>query len=127
MKKQSKNITNLDELSKHLKYSSPIIWISLSIIISILLGFFVWSFIYKIKVKITGIADINNGMATLHVDEAKLNELKEGQKVYISNQEGQILSFNDNQPVVSTFTLDDGEYDYYIVIKEIRPIDFLLE
>ena len=127
MKKQSKNITNLDELSKHLKYSSPIIWISLSIIISILLGFFVWSFIYKIKVKITGIADINNGMATLHVDEAKLNELKEGQKVYISNQEGQILSFNDNQPVVSTFTLDDGEYDCYIVIKEIRPIDFLLE
>ena len=127
MKKQSKNITNLDELSKHLKYSSPIIWISLSIVISILLGFFAWSFIYKIKVKITGIADINNGAVTLHVDEAKLNELKEGQKVYISNQEGQILSFNDHQPVVSTFTLDDGEYDYYIVIKEIRPIDFLLK
>ena len=127
MKKRSKSITNPDELSKNLQYSSPITWITLTIIMILLIGFFTWSFIYKIKVKITGTADIAGGVVTLHVDEAKIDELKEGQKVYISGQEGQILSFNDNEPVVSTFTLADGEYDYYIVIKELRPVDFLLK
>ena len=127
MKKRSKSITNPDELSKNLQYSSPITWITLTMVMILLIGFFTWSFIYKIKVKITGTADIAGGVVTLHVDEAKIDELKEGQKVYISGQEGQILSFNDNEPVVSTFTLADGEYDYYIVIKELRPVDFLLK
>ena len=127
MKKRSKSITNPDELSKNLQYSSPITWITLTMVMILLIGFFTWSFIYKIKVKITGTADLAGGVVTLHVDEAKIEELKEGQKVYISGQEGQILSFNDNEPVVSTFTLADGEYDYYIVIKELRPVDFLLK
>ena len=127
MKKKNKSITNPDELNKNLQYSSPITWIVLSSAVLLLVAFFTWSLIYKIKVKITGIANIVSGTVTLQIDESKLNKLKEGQKVYISGLEGQILSFNDNQPVVSSFALDDGEYDYYIVIKETRPIDFLLD
>ncbi|MBO7573944.1 MAG: hypothetical protein J6T25_04135 [Bacilli bacterium] len=126
MKKQNKSITNPDELNKNLQYSSPITWIVLSSVVLLLVAFFAWSAIYKIKIKLTGTANISNGAVTLQIDESKLSKLKEGQKVYISGLEGQILSFNDNQPVVSSFALDDGEYDYYIVIKEARPIDFLL-
>ena len=127
MKKKNKSITNPDELNKNLQYSSPITWIVLSSAVLLLVAFFAWSLIYKIKVKITGVANIVSGTVTLQIDESKLNKIKEGQKVYISGLEGQILSFNDNQPVVSSFALDDGEYDYYIVIKETRPIDFLLD
>ena len=126
MKKRVKSIANPDELNKNLQYSSPITWIVLIAVTLSLVGFFVWSFLYKIQVKLTGTADIASGVVTLHIEEGKINELKQGQKVYISGQEGQILSFNNDEPVVSTFTLDDGVYDYYIVIKEVRPIDFLL-
>lgn len=127
MKKRVKNITTPDELDRNLQYSSPITWMILSFAVVLLIGFFLWSFIYKFNLKITGSANIENGIAILHINETKLNELKEGQKVYISGQEGVILSFNNKQPVVSSFALDDGEYDYYIVLKEMRPIDFLLD
>lgn len=125
-KKKTANITNPDELNKNLQYSSPATWIVLSAAILILIGFFVWSSIYTIKVKLTGRASVLDGAVTLRVDESKLNELKEGQKVYISGLEGEILSFVDKQPVVSTFALDDGEYDYYVVLRDAKPIDFLL-
>ena len=126
MKKKNKTITNPDELNKSLSYSSPITWITLSTVIILLIGFFVWSFIYKIQIKVSGLATINSGKVTLHVDDSDLSSLKQGQYVYISGQKGEILSINesDKQPVVSSFSLDDGEYNYYIVIGEKKPIDF---
>ena len=126
MKKKNKTITNPDELNKSLSYSSPITWITLSTVIILLIGFFVWSFIYKIQIKVSGLATINSGNVTLHVDDSDLSSLKQGQYVYISGQKGEILSINesDKQPVVSSFSLDDGEYNYYIVIEEKKPIDF---
>ena len=75
----------------------------------------------------TGLADVYQGVVTLHIDETRVNELEKGQKVYIADQEGEILSITNSEPVVSTFTLEDGKYDYYIVTKEVRPIDFLLK
>lgn len=126
MKKNNKSITNPDELNENLQYNSPITWIVLSLVMLLLLAFFSWSFIYKIKIKIDGKANINDCQVALRVEESSLNKLKIGQKVYISGIEGQILSFNEEQPVVSNFDLDDGEYDCYILIKEARPIDFLL-
>ena len=126
MKKKNKTITNPDELNKSLSYSSPITWITLSTVIILLIGFFVWSFIYKIQIKVSGLATINSGNVTLHVDDSDLSSLKQGQYVYISGQKGEIISINesDKQPVVSSFSLDDGEYNYYIVIDEKKPIDF---
>ena len=126
MKKKNKTITNPDELNKSLSYSSPITWITLSTVIILLIGFFVWSFIYKIQIKVSGLATINSGKVTLHVDDSDLSSLKQGQYVYISGQKGEIISINesDKQPVVSSFSLDDGEYNYYIVIGEKKPIDF---
>ena len=126
MKKKNKTITNPDELNKSLSYSSPITWITLSTVIILLIGFFVWSFIYKIQIKVSGLATINSGNVTLHVDDSDLSSLKQGQYVYISGQKGEIISINesDKQPVVSSFSLDDGEYNYYIVIGEKKPIDF---
>ena len=124
MKKAQKPITNSDELNKNLSYSSPATWITLSAVIVLLAGFFVWSFVYKIPLKLSGMADVAGGAVTLHVEESKLSSLKEGQKVVISGLEGQIVSFNEGQPVVSSFALEDGEYNYYVVLEEIKPIDF---
>ena len=125
MKKNNKTITNPDELNKNLQYSSPLTWTVLSLVVLLLVSFFTWSFVYKIKVKVDGRANISAHQVTLRVEESSLNKLAQGQKVYISGLEGEILSFKDEQIVVSNFNLDDGEYDYYVVIKEVRPIDFL--
>ena len=126
MRKKNKSITSPEELNKNLQYSSPLTWIILASVVLLLLGFFAWSFLFKIKEKVSGTASISNGEVTLVVEEKSLDKLKVGQKVYISDLEGEILSFSDNKPVVSSFSLADGDYEYYIVIKEIKPVDFLL-
>lgn len=128
MSKKNVTISNPDELNKHLQYSSPVTWIVLSLVILLIAGFFTWSALYKLDVKVSGSATISGGVATLNVNEDSLSKLEVGQKVYISKQEGEILSFDENkQPVVSNFPISDGEYSYYIVIKQIRPINFLID
>ena len=127
MKKQDVRISRPEELNKHLQHSSPVTWIILGVSIAILIAFFAWSFIYKLKVKITGTATVTNGVAALTMDQKSSSQLKEGQTVHISNTEG-LLSYNgQDEPIVSNLTLDDGEYSFYIVVKEIRPIDFIIK
>lgn len=127
MKKQNINYSNPDEFNKHLQHTSPVTWIVLIVTTGLLIAFFAWGFFYKLVDKIIGAANIVGGEVTLTVKPADVYKLAKGQKVYISDKEGEILSINDEgQPVVSEFTLPDGEYTYKVVIKEIRPIDFLL-
>lgn len=127
MKKERARVSNPDELNKYLQKSSFVVWFILGIVVSILLSFFVWSMIYKVKVKISGLADVSSGEVTLHVEEKSLKQLEIGQKVYIQNQELEISSLDDNkQPIVTKSTLEDGEYPYYIVVKEVKPIEFLI-
>ena len=127
MKKKQVSITNPKELNKNLQYSSPLTWVALSGVILLIIGFFVWSIVYKIEYKIEGIANIVSGAATLNVNPSSLNKLKVDQKVYISGLEGEIMSFDeDKQPVVTNFDLEDGEYPYYIEIY-ISPVEFLID
>ena len=127
MKKERASVSNPDELNKYLQKSSFAVWFILGIVVSILLSFFVWSMIYKVKVKISGLADISSGEVTLHIEEKSLKQLEIGQKVYIQNQELEISSLDDNrQPTITKSTLEDGEYPYYIVVKEVKPIEFLI-
>ncbi len=127
MKKNVTSITNPDDLDKVLKHTSPFTWVSLGIVAALLIAFFAWSLIYKIAIKITGIANVNSNEITLHIEESRLNELAVGQKVYINDKNGEILSIKDDgQPVVSNMNLEDGEYTYSIVLKEIHPFEFLI-
>lgn len=130
MSKKNKNIgiTNPDELNKHLQYTSITTWIVLGAVILSLAGLFTWSFIYKIQEKITGKASISSGAVTLTIKESQKPRLAVGQKVYIADKVGEIESIADGNPVVSLFDLEDGsDYTYTIVIKEMRPIDFLIK
>ena len=127
MKKRQVKISNADELNKNLSYSSPVTWIILVSSVFVLVGFFVWSFVFNIQEKTSGTAHIVGGEVSLNVEEKALDRLEEGQKVFISGKEGKILSIDDdNQPVVSTFALPDGDYDFYIVLRELKPIQFWL-
>ena len=127
MKKSNKisRISSPEELNKHLQSTSFFTWIALGTVIFCVIGLFVWAFVYKIKYVIANVATINHGEVNLVLNKEDLSSLKVGQKVYIENIEGSILSIKeDGYPVISNFSLDDGSYDYYIVIKEMRPIDY---
>jgi len=125
MKKTLKSISNPDELNKNLQYTSPLTWIILGASVLALAGFFIWSCLFTLKVKIFGDATVKDGQVVLAVEESKKSKLAIGQKVIINDKEGSIISINDNEPVVSEFDLQDGNYTYTIILKEIKPIEFL--
>ena len=126
-KNNNRSITNPDELNKCRQYTSPTTWIILGVVILSLASLFAWSFMYKIQEKITGMASIINGEVTLTISDVNRSKLAVGQKVYIADKVGEILSFDDNTPVISLFDLVDDDYTYTIVVNELRPIDFLIK
>ena len=125
MKKPAPSISNPDELNKRLQRTSPVAWVSLAVCVLAMAGFLAWSFLYRFQDKIVGSAHIDNGQATLVVDASKKNKLAVGQKVYIAEQVGEIVSLNNDNLVVSSFSLPNGDYTYTIV-REVRPVDFLI-
>lgn len=125
MKNKDVSISSPDELNKHLQHTSPLTWIILSVVTALLLGFFVWSAVFKMKIKLSGEAVINNGEVTLTLDEDDLKKLSVGQSFYIANKEGTVVSFDDNDmPILSHFDLADGSYSDIAYGK--RPIEFLI-
>lgn len=124
MKKNKISVSNPDELNKHLQHTSPFTWISLGLVAAALLGFFAWSFIYKIKVKISGTATVFNGEASLTVRDSDIGKLAANQLVTINDKES-LLTFSDNKPVAHFDGLENGEYTFTIVFEK-RPVDFLL-
>ena len=69
---------------------------------------------------------LQNGLPG-QVTIANLLPFKTGDKIYISDKEGVIASAdNDGHFTSSAIQLADGEYEVYIVEKEIRPIAFLM-
>ena len=127
MKKENVTISSPDELNAHLQSSSPLTWVALGTVIAIVLGFFVWSGIYKLPIRLSGVASVAGGQASLVVEDKAKDKLEAGQKVYILDQTG-VLSFDEeNNPIVKSLNLSDGQYTYRtdIVIEEIRPIQYL--
>ncbi len=127
MKKENVTISSPDELNEHLQSSSPLTWIALGTVIAIVLGFFVWSGIYKPPSRLCVVASVASGQASLVVEDKAKDKLEAGQKIYILDQTG-VLSFDEeNNPVVKNLNLSDGQYTYRtdIVIEEIRPIQYL--
>ena len=124
-KKNEIEINSPEDLNKQLRSAKPFTWCVLGAVILALIALILWSFFTKITYKIDGMAHISSGEVSLVIEEKRLPELEVGQKVYISNIEGQITKINeDKTPVITTFELEDGDYPYVLIIKIIRPIDY---
>ena len=126
MKKQNVSISNPDEFNKRLQHTSPGTWIILGAVVAILVAFFVWACTFTLVDKVTGLANIVGGQVALQLRSEDLDRLMVGQKVYIEDKEGEILSVTDETATVTTFELSDGEYNYTIIVREMKPIDFLI-
>ena len=126
MKKNKVSVTNPEELEKNLQYTSPATWIVLSVVACLIIGLFIWSCVFKIKDQVTGKAYVKSGEVTLTIESKVKAKLVVGQKIYINELEGEILTFVDDKPVVSSFSLEDGEYVYSTFI-EVKPIEYLVK
>ena len=127
-KKHALTISSPDELNKGLQRTSPITWVILFGVLALLLAFFAWGMFTRLPAKLSGSATITDGVATLRYKASDAKDIKVGQKVTINGKEAEILTvFKDtNTAQTTSFELENGDYTYYVVVKEIRPLDFLL-
>lgn len=126
MKRKLPNISSPAELDRHLQQTSISTWVVLGVVIASLLAFFAWSFFGRIPIKISGKADVTSSQIILRVDPKDHDRLAIGQIVYILDQVGEIVSLGDPVLAAMPSNLPEGEYDYRVVLKEAKPIDFLL-
>lgn len=127
MRRENQNISNPDELNKILQKTNPIVWVILGIVLLVLVSLCVWAILTTLEVKVHGTANVTSQVASVQVNEEDVSKVKAGNKIYISDKEGVIASAdNDGHFTSSVIQLADGEYDVYIVEKEIRPIAFLM-
>lgn len=127
-KKHALTISSPDELNKGLQRTSPITWVILFSVLALLLAFFAWGMFTRLPAKLSGSATVTDGVATLRYKASDAKDIKVGQKVTINGKEAEILTvFKDtNTAQTTSFELENGDYTYYVVVKEIRPLDFLL-
>ena len=125
MKKSEANISSPEELNRHLQRTSPATWIILATVAGMLLSLFLWSVLVVVPLRIFGTAEVLDGEATLHMDMEDRTKVAVGQKVVISGKEGSITFVEGESVMASILGVPSGEYQYYVVYREIRPIEFL--
>ena len=126
MKKPVQSIASPEALNKRLQKTSPATWVVLIGVIAVLVAFFAWSFVTKISVELTGSASLVANEASLKIKEKDLGKIEVGQKVYILEQEGKVISKDGDKVIASPFNLADGEQYTYTLFVEFRPISFLI-
>ena len=126
-KKVNKNISGPEELDKILKRTNPVVWIVLGAHILLLLIFFLWTILATIEQKVEMTAVVSDQNVAIYSEEESVKSIAAGQKVYIDDEAGTVLSVEDDGTVlISDMPLKDGAYKCTIVIREIKPVEFLM-
>lgn len=126
-KDTNRRISGPEELDKILKRTNPLVWIVLVGNVVLLLLFFLWAILGTVKQETEMTAIVSEGSVSIYAGD-NIGQVKEGQKVYIEGETGTIVSVTDDGTIlISDMPLDDGAYTCNIVIREIKPIEFLLD
>lgn len=126
-KKVNKNISGPEELDKILKRTNPVVWIVLGAHILLLLNFFLWTVLATIEQKVEMTAVVSDRSVAIYSEEESVKSISAGQKVYIEDEAGTVLSVEDDGTIlISDMPLKDGAYKCKIVIREIKPVEFLM-
>ena len=121
-------ISSPEQLTDHLRVTSPGIWVVLSAVILMLAGFFIWASVGTLETTAPVTVVVEDHAAQVVSPGAE--ELEQGMPLRAAGQDGFIASvYSDEfgrQIGIAQVSLPDGRYEGTVVTEKIRPIDFLL-
>lgn len=131
-KKTIDRISSPEQLTDYLKVTNPSIWIILSAVILIIIGFLAWASVGTLKTTVASKAVVVDKKASIVPLVTNDNhEIEAGMKVEIAGSEYIISSVEmdefGRQTACVPVDLSDGKYNSEIVVEEIHPISFLFE
>lgn len=120
-----------ENLSDYIHVSSPGIWILMIGMLVLFVGAFVWLLFGHIDKTISVYVYSQNGEISCFVDEAHRQSVAEGQKVWIENKEGEVLSAPSPDDISGYCEiylpdrLPDGIHVADIYVQRIKPISLI--
>ena len=113
--KSINKINSPESLNDYVKVTNPSVWIILAGVLILIIGALVFGMVGKVDTKVNAVAEVNNGIITVYVDEADAQSIKTGMTVNIDGTVCEITNIPD-RPVkaieVDEYVLHVGNMDY---------------
>ena len=122
-------ISSPEQLTGYLRVTRPGIWVILTAVIALLVGFFIWMSVGTIETTVEVGVSTQNRSAEVAIKSGNTTIAKD-MVLRIGDQETAILSTKTDAygrtVGVAEVNLSDGMYDGTLVTESIHPIQFLL-
>lgn len=149
-KKSIEKVSSPEQLNEYIRVSNTGVWMALTAIVILLIGVCVWGVLGRLDTTVKTVAVVENSGITVYVKESDIEQIQEGIKIEIGDNECEITDIAD-QPVVvgDSFSeyaryvgnlqngewvypiavsgeVDDGIHSADIVIESISPMSFVI-
>ncbi len=128
-KETMKRISSPEQLTDYLRVTSPGIWIILSAVIALLVGFFVWMAVDTIETTVKAGVSTQGGHAVVAITEGD-KTVTPGMTLRVGGVEAKIISVETDEygRTVGTAEVDlpDGMCEGILVTESFHPIQFLI-
>lgn len=148
--KSLKKVTSPEELNDYVKVANPGVWLLLLGIISLLVGFFVWSVYGRMDTFVNTLGVANNQKLTVYVKESDIDKINLDTVVTVEDKEYQITTISSSPikvdddfsdymlhignmdknewvyEIVCNCSLTNGVYSVQLIVDSIKPISFVI-
>lgn len=121
-KKSLEKLEQNDNLNEYVKVVHPAIWISLSIIAAILVGYILWGFLGRIEIKVVGVGEVKDNELANYIKKEYFDRVKINQTIKFEGKTCKITTINPDPIKVTPETFSEylinlggltiGEYVY---------------
>lgn len=130
--KSLEKVKSPDNLNEYIRVSNPGVWLLLSAIIILLVGFCIWGIFGQLQTVVTADAHCENGSITCFLSDGDSDLIHPGMAVTVAGQRGTVAEVSVRPGNQSTCTvalpeaIEDGIYEAVIQIESLHPVSFLL-
>lgn len=121
-----------ESLNDYIRVTNPSIWVVLISVIVLLIGVCTWAVFGHVNSTLQTVVRVRNGNAQCYILITDRDLVAEGMKVRFKRAEGVIdkIELGNEDSYVASLSgvqlFDDGYYEGEIVLKQYKPISFIL-
>ncbi len=119
-----------EDLTDYLHVTQPAIWVVLISVIILIAGIFLWSNFMVIESKVTGLADVDSGVAVISFDKNEMaRRVQTGMELIIGEESFTITSVgtDDLGKVIAKAKVEmpDGNYPCAVIYRSTKVLELL--
>ena len=131
-KESLEKVKSPESLDDYIQVNNPSIWVVLISVIVLLIGVCSWAVFGHVNNTVPTVVRVRNGVGVCFILVDNRDSVSEGMKVKFKKEEGVIekieLTSEDSYSATlsGAYLIDDGYYEGEIILKQYKPISFIL-